>query len=306
MRALEALRHIVKSLEEAGVADGKREARAILKEGLNLDAVTLFRDNPELSPRQSKRLEEILRRRKTREPLQYIIGHVEFCGLKIAVGPGVLIPRPETEIMVREALRRLPPKGGLKILDLCTGSGAIALAVARGLPGAGVYATDVSAEALSYARKNLKALGVTNVRLLEGDLFEPVKDISFDAILSNPPYIKTKVLEGLEPEIRQWEPREALAAGEDGLFFIRRIISEAPGRLSAGGILLIEIAGGTDAGLLRGLASQAGLEEVEVLKDYAGLERVFFAVKKAKPSKKTSGNEKPKRQKTPPRLRARP
>ncbi len=289
LRALDALKYVIETLRGFGIPEANcpQEARAILKDGLEIDTLRMYRDNPPLSPGQLRRLGEILDRRKKREPLQYILGFVWFYGLKILVGEGALIPRPETEILVEETLRRagkvrLEEKGRrIKILDLCTGSGAIALALAKNLPRADILATDISAGALGWAEKNRRACGAENVRFLEGDLFGPAGEGKsvFDFITANPPYIKEEKLKSLEPEVVCWEPRIALSGGRDGLDLTGRIIREAPAHLERGGFLLVETAGGTGPDVFDRMAGEAGLRMEALVRDLAGFERVFIAKK---------------------------
>ncbi len=289
-RALEALKYAIDFLAGLGIKEAKEEARAILKDGLGIDILVLYRDNPPLTAWDVQKLNEILERRKKREPLQYILGFVWFYGLKIMVGRGALIPRPETEILVREALDRAGRlKAGkdrearMRVLDLCTGSGAIALALAKNLPDAQVTAVDISEDALEWARKNREFNGVEeNLRLLKGDLFEPAGQERFSIITANPPYIKDRLIESLEPEVSCWEPRVALSGGESGLALTENIIRQAPDHLEPGGYLLMEMAGGTDTGLVAALSAQAGLMVESIVRDLAGWERVFIARKPEK------------------------
>lgn len=278
-RALDALKYAIGFLSGLGIQGAREEARAILKDGLGIDMLVLYRDNPPLSSEETEKLGEILERRKKREPLQYILGFVWFYGLKIMVGSGALIPRPETEILVREALDRTDKNRRINVLDLCTGSGAIALALAKNLPLAEVTAADISGGALAWAEKNRKLNGAENVRLVEGDLFCPVGQARFGLITANPPYIKDRLIETLEPEVNCWEPRVALSGGEDGLAFTEEILRRAPSHLEPGGYLLIEMAGGTDTGLLAEIAAQCGLQVENAVKDLAGWERVLIARK---------------------------
>ncbi len=296
--ALEALKYAIDFLAGIGIKEAKEEARAILKDGLGIDTLILYRDNPPLPSADVRKLNGILERRKKREPLQYILGFVWFYGLEIKVGAGALIPRPETEILVREALalakKFRTDKNGktrINVLDLCTGSGAIALALAKNLPDAEVTAVDISEDALGWAEKNRELNGAQNVRLLKGDLFGAVSSdqmngsigdrgqVRFGLITANPPYIKDRLIGSLEPEVSCWEPRVALSGGESGLFFTEEILRGAPGHLEPGGYLLLEMAGGTDAALLSGLCTQAGLLVENIVKDLAGWERVFIARK---------------------------
>lgn len=277
--ALEAFRFAINTLRKAGVPDPEIEAEAIFKELLGLDLLKIYRDNPDIIPAQKRKLEKVLLRRKKREPLQYIIGHVDFMGLEILVGKGVLIPRPETELVTKEALDLLSPKKNPEILELCSGSGAIALALARNLPRSEVLAVEISEKALKYAKKNKKLNKIKNVKLLKGNLYGPVKGKLFDLIIANPPYIEDKLIKTLAPEVKDWEPLVALRGGPDGLEIIRKIINGAPGHLKPGGILVLELASGMGKKVLSPLAKRAGLKDIQVKKDFAGLTRIFSAHK---------------------------
>jgi release factor glutamine methyltransferase len=273
-KAMDIMRFLASALRRQGIPDAEKEAELMLTEGLGLDRVSLYRDNPSLSRAQRERLEEMLMRRTGREPLQYIIGHVDFYGLRIEVGPGVLIPRPESELVVQEALRRLAQNPSPRVLDLCTGSGCLALSIARNLAGARLYGTDLSEEALRYAEKNARLNGIANVTFLKGPLFEPVRGMRFDAVVSNPPYVKSADMESLEPEIRLWEPLNALDGGQDGLNFFREILPASPRYLEPGGLVILEMGEG-QARDVEGIARASGLDPVSVIKDLAGVERVM-------------------------------
>jgi len=274
MNALDALRYACEKLKALGIPDAEKEAELLLTQGLGVDRVGLYRDAPALGREDSLRLDAMLKRRERREPIQYILGEVEFYGLRIRVGPGVLIPRPETEFLVEEAVRRLAGRPGPRVLELCTGSGCVALAVARELPGGKVTATETSKEALRYALENAALNGVENVSFLRGSLFEPVAGERFDAVLSNPPYVKTSEIDALQPEIRNWEPREALDGGPDGLDFYRQIIPRAVAHLEPGGMLIVEM-GAALAPQVAGLAKEAGLLPQPPLRDWGGCDRVL-------------------------------
>jgi release factor glutamine methyltransferase len=282
-RARDALRRAISELEGAGLPAPEKEAEAIIRDGLGIDMTVLYRDNPVLSETETRLLSGILARRKNREPLQYILGWVDFYGLRIKVGPGVLIPRPETEVLVDEVLKRIGPEEAPAVLELCTGCGAVALAIKSRRPRAAVWATDISGKALQYARENASSSGLEIV-FLEGDLYAPVKgknkekNTVFDIIVANPPYIKSSILESLPPEVKDWEPRIALEGGKDGLGFAARILEGAPAHLPArGSLVLLEIAGGSDIKELERIAAGAGLSPAGVVKDFCGLDRVFIA-----------------------------
>jgi release factor glutamine methyltransferase len=273
--ARELLRDAASRLKGAGVAEPEKEAELIITETAGVDRVSLYRDNPTLAPHCAKRIHSAVDRRLTREPLQYILGHVDFLGLRIRVGPGVLVPRPETELLIEELVKKTDNEQACHILDLCTGSGCLALAAARALPEALVTGTDVSGEALAYARENAAVNEIRNVSFLEGRLYGPVKGERFHIILSNPPYVKTGDLETLQPEIRDWEPEGALDGGTDGLDFYRQILSLAPAHLVSAGLVILEV-GYEQAADVSALAGSSGFDMLDVRKDLCGIERVML------------------------------
>jgi release factor glutamine methyltransferase len=303
MRLLDAVRSATEYLEAAGIEDAFVDAELLVLHAAGSERLAAYTENPEIGGKLSAKIRRLLRRRATGEPVQYIIGYVDFLGLRINVGKGVLIPRPETELLAREAIKRirqvrgegsgvrgpktgikgrdkdsslLTPHSSLKILDLCTGSGCIALAVAREFPDAGVYAVDLSKQALKYARENASLNGIGNVGFLEGSLFGPVKGYRFDLIVSNPPYVRTADLAGLQREIREWEPMDALDGGSEGLDFYRQIFSGARAFLKAGGTVMVELGFG-QAEAVEKIIRQSGFSAVEIMKDYAGIDRILKA-----------------------------
>lgn len=236
-----------------------------------------------LTPSQEAAFQAMLTKRASRCPLSYIIGEKEFFGLSFVVSSDVLIPRPETEILVEECLRRVGD--GAVIADIGTGSGAIAVALAVNLPGANVYATDTSEQALKVAKVNAEKHGVADrVCTVRGDLLEALsvgvvghavpeqRQERLDAIVSNPPYIPSGVIESLEPEVRQ-EPIQALDGGPDGLEVYRRLVPQA---LGLAGLIAVEI-GVEQASPVTQIARDAGWAEVEIIRDLAGIERVVIA-----------------------------
>jgi release factor glutamine methyltransferase len=300
MKALNKLKEAMKFLEESGIEDAVREAESILTHCLGTDRTTFFRDNPVITEHVIEKIDECLKRRSKREPLQYILGSLDFLGMKIKVGKGVLIPRPETELLAEEAVKVIrsqklnppaPPfvKGGngrVTILDLCTGSGCLALALAKEFPHAYVYGTDISEVAIRYAKENAEVNGIKNVTFLRGSLFEPLRELftmdsslfTFDLIISNPPYIRRDDIRNLQQEIKDWEPVEALDGGEDGINYYRAIIPESRNYLNESGCLLLEL-GISQANAVRKLAEYAGFTDISFKKDYSGIERIFIARK---------------------------
>jgi len=295
MKALELIITVKESLERSGIEDAVREAETIIAHCLATDRVTLFRDNPQIPRDVATKIDSLVERRAKREPLQYILGHVEFCGLTIKVGRGILIPRPETEILAEEAIKivrnnlPLPPHPPLtkgkqrgdsvskrvRILDLCTGSGCVALALARVFRDAQVCGTDTSATAIQYAKENASLNGIKNITFMKGSLFEPVKELTFDLIISNPPYIRSNDIKDLQPEIKDWEPQDALNGGKDGLDYYRFIISTVKKYLNEGGYLMLEI-GINQADAVKVMAEDTGLKDISFIKDYTGIDRILI------------------------------
>jgi len=258
-------------LAEKGVSNARLEAEWLLCAALGLDRVGLYLnfDKP-LTEAELTAYRSLVARRANREPLQYILGSQEFCGLEFAVTPAVLIPRHDSEVLVEEALRRAGAT--CRILDIGLGSGCIAVALAARLPGAEVCGVDNSPEALAVARDNAERNGV-RLTIFAGSLFEPVPGERFDIIVSNPPYIPTGDLAGLEPEVREFEPHAALDGGVDGLDFYRLIVRETVGHLQPGGWLLVEV-GVDQAEAVKELFAVGNYADIFATRDAGGVERV--------------------------------
>ena len=220
-----------------------------------------------------QQMESLTARLINGEPLAYILGEWEFHGLPLYVNEHVLIPRQDTEILVEEVLKEL--HDGMRILDMCTGSGCILISLLRYSNDCVGVGADISEKALLVAGENgKKLLGDHDVKWIHTDLFEKVEG-KFDRIVSNPPYIRSQVIDTLMPEVREHEPLSALDGSEDGLIFYRKIIREAPKYLEYGGLLYFEI--GYDQGEdVKCLMEEAGFIDVEVVQDYAGLDRVVY------------------------------
>jgi release factor glutamine methyltransferase len=280
MKALETLQEISKKLSPLNIENPDREAEILLHQGLRMDLVEMYRDNPEISNEQKTLIEKMITRRAGHEPLQYITGHTDFMELEISVGQGVLIPRPETEIMAELAiniLRSTSDVRRLTVLDLCTGSGCLALALAKNFPDSKVCGIDISEAALGYALKNAEANEIGNVEFMKGHLFDPLAQNSkFDLIISNPPYIRKDDIRDLQPEIREWEPLNALDGGEDGLDFYREIIPSARVYLKENAALMFEV-GFDEADSVAGIFRNAGYHEIQITKDYSGIKRIVHA-----------------------------
>lgn len=259
----------VRYLESHQIADAKTDAWILMEYAANIDRNFYYMHMNKAMPEQDREdYRNLLKRRGERIPLQYIVGEAWFYGRPFRVTPAVLIPRQDTEVLVEEALKRIMP--GMRVLDLCTGSGCILLTILKEASVSGVGA-DISPEALQVAELNRRRLKV-KAGWIESDLFASIGG-TFDMIVSNPPYIVRDVIRELEPEVRDHEPLLALDGHGDGLYFYRRIVREAPSYLKPGGWLCMEI--GWDQGPgLRELLSEAGFLSVEIIKDLAGLDRV--------------------------------
>lgn len=269
-------------LKAADVPDFETDARLLLEFVCHTDLSTLLvHGDRTVSEEERTRFLALLEGRARRKPLQQLTGEQFFCGLSFLVNEHVLIPRQDTEILVEEAAKLLKP--GMVLLDMCTGSGCILISLLnmqKGVRGIGV---DISEEALTVAAENAKRLLKENVLpdFYLGNLFEalPGDENAFDMIVSNPPYIPSGEIEHLMPEVRDYEPREALDGSGDGLFFYRRIIEEGALLLKKEGCLLFEI-GHEQGEAVSGLMEQAGFMEIRIIKDYAALDRVVLGKKR--------------------------
>lgn len=258
-------------LAEKGVANARREAEWMLSEATGLDRMGLYLnfDRP-LHDDELTNYRTMVARRARREPLQHILGSQEFDCLEFTVTRDVLIPRHDTEVLVETACRQAPD--ATTILDVGTGSGCIAISLARRLPQAAVTAVDLSPAALDVARQNASRHG-TSIEFLTGSYFHPVAERRFDLIVSNPPYIITADLAHLQPEVRDFEPQLALDGGQDGLDAYRHLIAAAPEHLNQGGWLLFEVGEG-QADAVAALLAQSGFDGILMIPDSADIQRV--------------------------------
>ncbi len=287
MTVADWLRDAATRLLDAGldldVGGARLEARVLAGHGLGVERAWLVaHDREPLTPTRRAALDTLLARRLAGEPVAYLLGEREFHGRPFQVGPDVLIPRPETEHLVEAALAAWPAEAVIDALDIGTGSGAIAITLALERPAWRLDAVDLSAAALALARANAEHLGA-RVDFHVGDLYAPIGDRRFHLIVSNPPYIAEA-----DPHLRRgdprFEPRQALAAGADGLDVIRRLVADAPARLHAGGRLLIEH--GHDQGpAVAALLLAAGFTEVDILPDLAGLDRIATGTRPVMPAR---------------------
>ncbi len=263
---------------EAGIAGARLEAQLLLAHVLQCTRTQLYMafDKP-LADTELAGYRALIKRRLGGEPVAYLLGEHEFWGLPLFVDPSVLVPRPDTETVIEVARTLLADRAApCRALDLCTGSGAIALGLAKELPAAQVIATDVSAEAVAIAIRNIERNGFSDrVSVRQGDLFAPVADESFDLIASNPPYIASHIIATLSPEVRR-EPVLALDGGADGLVFYDRILAGAMAHLSPGGALLVEH-GYDQADAVHLRFERAGFTGVTLVHDLAKQPRVTWA-----------------------------
>lgn len=280
------------SLRRIGAGNPRLEAELLLCSALGYDRVSLL-SNPErhLGPDEERRLEELLDRRLCGEPLAYVLGNADFMGLYLEVGPGVLIPRSETELLVEkieaelDALREeenLPQDTPLRVLDVGTGSGAILVALASRNASVRGVGTDASREALAYARRNISRHNLAErVRLVAGDRFGAFRDPSgafaFDAVISNPPYVRAGDFAGLPPEIREHEPRVALDGGSEGMDILRPLVQDAWRWIRPHGVLALEMSMEQSRSLRAWTEAQGRYESVRIVRDLAGRDRFLFA-----------------------------
>lgn len=261
-----------KALECSGIAEALIDARLLLEYVCHTDRNYLYaHPEEEVSQIQEEMYDMLIKKRALRIPLQHITGVQEFMGLEFKVNSDVLIPRQDTETLVEEAM--MVCEDGSDLLDLCTGSGCVLISVAKYKNDIKATGVDISKEALSVASQNAeKLLGNEGWEFVESDLFENVKG-RFDIITANPPYIKTDVIKGLEPEVKDYDPMLALDGGADGLDIVEKIISKAHEYLKSEGWLMLEI--GHDQGEeVKSLFVKCGYSDVEIVKDYCGNDRV--------------------------------
>ena len=257
-------------LKKADIIDAKNDAWLLMAMACKIDHTYYYMHiDEEMTDEQMKEFEVLIKKRAERVPLQYITGEQEFMGYKFHVNSHVLIPRQDTETLVEEALKVIEP--GMKVLDMCTGSGCIIISILKSISDVRGVGCDISKQALIVAKENAK-LNEVNVEFERSDLFENINE-KFDVIVSNPPYIRSEVIPTLMPEVAQFEPISALDGCEDGLEFYRRIIKESKNYLKEDGRILFEI--GNDQGEdVSNMLKYAGYYNVRVIKDLARNDRV--------------------------------
>ncbi len=283
MTLREALQSVTRTLDDATIDDARAEAELLVGHVLSMSRTQIYTaPERELTPVETEHLADLVRRRLEREPTPYILGHCQFCGMEFLVDRRALIPRPETELLVEQAVeiaRRLHNPGRyISIADIGTGCGAIAISLALALPEAGIYATDISSSAIQVARTNCRQHAVEGqVRLLVGNLLEPLTQ-PVDMIVANLPYVSSADLAALSPEIRDFEPMMALDGGEDGLDVIRQMLKQAPSKLNHRGCLLLEIGQGQASAVTLLVDAHFAHADVELVPDLAGIPRVLTVV----------------------------
>lgn len=282
-RAMEAIDQAARKLAGAGIESSRLDAEVLMAEAAGVSREAVVTGSIDLSAEILKRFEAMIARRERREPVAYILGRKEFYSLDFEVTPAVLIPRPESEIVVGAALEYIKAKPDARVLDVGTGSGAIAIAIAVNAPRTRVTAVDISDEALEVVSRNVDRHRIADrMTLRRADCFKILDEGtplgSFEVIVSNPPYLDDSEITALEPDVRSFEPRVAMSAGRAGLDIMRRITADAPKHLASDGELIVEVAAGQAAAVAK-LLEEAGLRVVGVINDFAGHQRVVRARK---------------------------
>ena len=286
----QALKNISKLFKNKGIVNSERETEILLSYFLGMSRSEIYLNSDKiLKDTEKTQLEKKIQKRIDKIPLQYITKHQEFMGMDFLVEKGVLIPRPETEILVEEAIKKLKNykySDSLEVADLGTGTGVIAISIAKFIEDVIIYATDISKKSLQIALKNAQKHNCKDkIMFLQGDLFEPfigrIKKRSLDGIISNPPYINSYDFKLLPPEIKDKEPKIALFGGIDGLGYYRKIIKKSPQYLKKNGFLALEV-GLNQSKMVEELILKENNfnQDIEIIKDYLGIERVVIAYRK--------------------------
>jgi release factor glutamine methyltransferase len=290
MTILEALSKATEVLRENEISNPRSTTEIFLSSILSLKRVELYLNKDRiLTQPENEKLNSYFQQRISGKPIQYITGEVGFFGLDFKIDPRAMIPRPETEVLVSEIVEQFKKTkkefDPLKVVDIGTGSGVIAITLASELKNSLIYATDISKDALELAKENAGRNNVEQrIEFVYGDLFEPLEEKnvenSIDCIVSNPPYVKDSELGKLDKEIRDYEPKVALLSGEDGIDFHKKITEGAVTYLKSGGLLAFEVALGDAERLTEFIASNNSYESIKIVKDLAGIKRVVLASKK--------------------------
>jgi len=282
LTVINALKLATDYFEKKGIQSARTNAEILLAHILNCKRLDLYlRFDQPLSENEVNLYREFIARRGKYEPVQYILGFTEFYGLHLNVNPSVLIPRPETEILVETILNELSTKENVKILDIGCGSGNISIALGKNLPNCEITALDISKDALQVAQKNATKNNVTNINFVEGDIILNgiLDNHKFDVIVSNPPYVSINEYTTLQNEITKYEPKEAVTDDADGLKFFKRISEFSMNKLNDGGSLFFEIGMGQSKNVSL-IMSENGFEEIKIVKDYQQIDRVIYGIKR--------------------------
>ncbi|HDP98554.1 MAG TPA: peptide chain release factor N(5)-glutamine methyltransferase [bacterium] len=287
-RLIDLLKLTTQYLQQKGIEDARLNAERLLGHVLSMDRVQLYLNfEKPLQPLEVARLRQLLKRRASNEPLQYILGEAEFYSIKLKVTPDTLIPRPETELLVETVITicrsKFNDRDQIKVIDIGAGSGNIPIALAKNLANALITSIDINCAALKIARQNAEHHNLSErIEFLEMDIFKNIGDSfpQFDCIVSNPPYISKKEYPDLPPEVRNYEPGTALYAGEDGLKFYHRIASSAQRLLMGIGLVAVEIAATQADAVAKIFSGNQWLHNIEIINDLNGLPRVLIAEKK--------------------------
>lgn len=273
MRPIQAVQQLANALRKAGIEEAQTDARLAGEAVFGTDYAHIITDDGPATAEQLERMGNIRARRLAGEPVQYILGSAWFMGLQFAVRKGILIPRRDSETIVDAAIRLAPP--GAALLDLCCGSGCLGLCIAHARPDVTLTLADISADAIEVSKQNAARLGI-HAHLVQADLFDDLAGKRFDMIISNPPYIPTADIASLQREVLQ-EPALALDGGADGLELYRRIIPEAPGHLTNGGLLGLEFGFGQQDDIAA-LLKQHGYRDIGIINDMEQRPRAAFAI----------------------------
>jgi release factor glutamine methyltransferase len=290
MTILEALIRATEILRENKIDNPRSTTEIFLSSVLNLKRVELYLNKDRiLTQQENEKFNSYLQQRISGKPIQYVTGEVGFFGLEFKIDPRAMIPRPETEVLVSEIVKEFKKTkkefDPLKVVDIGTGSGVIAITLAKELANSLIYATDISKDALELAKENAERNDVEQrIEFIYGDLFEPLIEKNFensiDCVVSNPPYVKDSELGKLDKEIRDYEPKVALLSGEDGIGFHKKITEGAVTYLKSGGLLAFEVGLGDAERLTEFIASNNSYENIKIVKDLAGIKRVVLAMKR--------------------------
>ena len=274
------LKKSIEYIQSKGIKEAKLDTELIFSEVLNYDRMMLSLSfTREITEAEKEKIREMLKKRAVDKlPVQYILGYEEFYGRRFEVNKAVLIPRPETERLVEECIKRLTETNGKYVLDIGAGSGAIGVSIAKELPNTKVLACDLSEDALEVAKLNAEKLEATNIKFIKSDVFSEIKYKEFDLIVSNPPYIPQEEYENLQVEVKLHEPQMALTDTKDGYYFYKKISREAPNYLKSGGILAFEV-GYNQSEEIKLFMEKQGFKNVVVIKDYEGIDRMVIGVK---------------------------